>query len=305
MNQFIPFLSGIVVACVFQAYGQLTITNVERLPVDSSRQWAYPRFSPDGKFIYFTDANANGIWEFAIGSREIRQITDDPQAGGAFSISTDGRQIAYRRTVYNRKGKTRLQEIVVKNLTDGYLSVIASGQSVSIPVFSQNTVVYSVQGKTKNLWARPNVRDVAILGIDNTKIALSMNGMKVILDPFKNGSYIWPELSPDKKMLVGYEMDRGAFVCDLEGRIIAKLGRRDAAVWTRSGNWLVYMDDRDDGHQILTSDLFAVTPDGQRTVPLTYTEVIVEMYPNCSPTEDKITCSSLDGALYLFSYEEK
>jgi Tol biopolymer transport system component len=84
-----------------------------------------------------------------------------------------------------------------------------------------------------------------------------------------------------------------------------RLGRRDAPSWTRSGNWIVYMDDKDDGHQILSSDLWAVTPDGKSAVQLTTTDRILEMYPQCSPTENKIVCSTMGGEIYLLSYEER
>jgi Tol biopolymer transport system component len=103
---------------------------------------------------------------------------------------------------------------------------------------------------------------------------------------------------------VAYEMSRGAFVCDLAGTVSAQLGKKDAAVWTRDGNWLVYMDDRDDGQRILSSELYCVSPDGKLVVQLTDTENVVELYPQCSPTEDKIVCGTLRGEIYLLTYKE-
>ncbi|MBI3110025.1 MAG: PD40 domain-containing protein [Ignavibacteriales bacterium] len=288
-----------------QVHGQLRITATERLPIDPSGSWGSPRFSPDGQSVFFTDADNNGIWEYALRTRAVRQITADPQAGGTFNISSDGSQIVYRRTTYDRTTKSRKQAIVIRGLLDNSTRVVATGRSVSVPVFSQNAVVYSIQGRTNSLSAIANATEVAVLGIEETKIALNRNGKKVILDPMKNGSYIWPALSPDRQRIVAYEMDRGTFVCDVQGKVISKLNRRDAAVWSRSGNWLIYMDDKDDGHRMMSSDLHAVSPDGKRQVQLTFTNDIMEVYPNCSPTENKIVCTSLEGALYLLSYEEE
>jgi Tol biopolymer transport system component len=143
------------------------------------------------------------------------------------------------------------------------------------------------------------------LGIEETKIALTVKGKKVTLDPFGQGSYIWPSLSPDKQFLVAYEIDRGAFVCDLTGKVISTFGRRDAPTWTRSGRWIVYMEDKDDGHRLLSSDLFAVTRDGSSTVQLTSTAALMELDPHCSPTENKIVCSTSDGSILLLEYEEQ
>lgn len=295
----------LILGVSLQGNAQLRVTAIEKLPIDPSGHWGSPRFSPDGQSVFFTDANSNGIWEFALRSRTVRQITADSQAGATFNISSDGSQIVYRRTTYDQRTRSRKQEIVIRGLLDGSTRVVVSDRNVSVPVFSQNAVVYSVQGQIKNLSAIANDREVAVLGIEDTKIALNRNGKKVLLDPLKDGSYIWPALSPDRQWIVAYEMDRGSFVCDLQGRVMSRLNRRDAAVWSRSGNWLIYMDDKDDGHRVMSSDLHAITHDGKRQVRLTFTDDVMEVYPNCSPTENKIVCSSLEGALYLLSYEEQ
>jgi len=298
-------ISALVFAVVLTSEAQLRITKVEKLPLSTSQEWAYPRFSPDGKRVYFTAAQGNGIWVYSPQSRATRQITVDAKSGSSFNISPDGNQIVYRRSVWDRKTKTRKQEVVLKNLSTGSSRVLASGPDVSVPVFSQDIVLYSIKGETKNLASIRNLDEVSILGIEETKIALVRNGKKVLLDPLGKGSYIWPSLSPDKKLIVAYDMDQGSFVCDLDGNIISKLGRRDAAVWTRSGKWILYMVDRDDGYRILSSDLYAISPDGVTVTQLTATEEVMEMHPQCSPTENKIVYSTLGGEIYLLRYEER
>lgn len=300
-----PMMLMLFLAGLSTADAQLRITSVEKLPLDSSRSWSSPRFSPNGQSIFFTQADNSGIWEYSLATKTVRSITTDPQSGGSFTISSDGTQVVYRRTTYDRRSRTRKQEIVLHDLSDGSSRVVTSGRTVSTPVFSHNTVLYSVQGGTQKLSSFTNSREVVILGIEATKIALSRGGAKVLLDPFKNGSYIWPSLSPYKELIVAYEMDRGTFVCDVGGKVISTLGRRNAAVWSRSGRWLIYMDDRDDGHRIMSSDLHAITPDGGQKVRLTFTDDVMEVYPHCSPTEDKIVCATLEGGLYVLTYEER
>jgi Tol biopolymer transport system component len=100
-------------------------------------------------------------------------------------------------------------------------------------------------------------------------------------------------------------MDRGAFVCDVDGSAMTKIGKRDAPSWTRSGKWIVYMDDKDDGHQILSSDLAAVSFDGKSVVQLTSTASIFEMNPQCSPSENKIVCNNTSGMIFVLEYEER
>jgi Tol biopolymer transport system component len=100
-------------------------------------------------------------------------------------------------------------------------------------------------------------------------------------------------------------MSRGAFVCDLTGNVKAMLGRRSAPEWTRDGAWIVFMDDRDDGHRILSSDLYALRPDGSEVTRLTDDDSVIEMYPHCSPSDNLIVFNSLEGNVYLLRYEEE
>jgi len=283
-------------------WAQPKLTSVERIAAGTSRQWTQPRFSPDGRSIFFTTTDLSGVWRYSFAGGVLHQITSEAGSGGAFAVSPDGRQLVYRRWVAVPGSRERKQEIILANLADGTTSVVASARRLSNPGFVEGKVVYAEGASTRNLVLRKSSANVTILGIEDTKIALNRNGKKVLLDPLGNGHYIWPSLSPAKDRMVAYEMDRGAFVCDLNGKVRAKLGKRDAPVWTRDGRWLIYMDDRDDGHTILSSDLCAVSRDGVRTVRLTKTSDLHEMYPDCSPVENKIVCSSLDGGLYLMTY---
>ncbi len=286
------------------AIAQLNVTKVEKLPLDQSKQWSNPQFSPDGKSIYLTTPDYQGIWEYSLTTQAQRLITDDGRSGFGFVLSPDGKKIAYRRTLNEKNSQGRVQEIVVKELSTSSTQVLASGSDLSTPSFAGTKVIYSEDVSTKNLEASAAVGKPIILGIENTKIALAENGNKRLLDPLKNGSYVWPLLSPDAKKIVASDMSKGAFVCDLKGKVLARLGKRNAAVWTRDGRWLIYMNDKDDGHNIISSDLFCISPDGKRMKQLTFTNNEIELYPQCSPVENQIVCSTLDGDIMMLTYEE-
>jgi Tol biopolymer transport system component len=284
---------------------QIKITRSDKLALPRTHEWSHPQFSPTGASIFFTDLDGNGIWVYSLKSRTTKQVTADAKSGLAYSISSDEKSLVYRRTQQGNVKSGRRQEIVLTNLTKRSTSILASGSDVSIPTFSSNTPVYSVRSQTIGLGKHTGTTDVTVLGIENMKVALSVNGNKIMLDPLGEGSYIWPVLSPDKRQLVSYEMGKGAFVCDLTGKVQSMLGRRDAPSWTRTGKWIIYMDDKDDGHKMISSDLSAVSPDGKTVVQLTSTANIMELDPHCSPTENKIICSTSDGSIVMLEYEEQ
>lgn len=300
----VTFCTALVLMSSALGNAQIRIVKEHQLPLDRAKVWSNPQFSVDGAKVYFTSSGYNGIWCYSLADATVHQITDDSAAGYGFALSADGKMIAYRRTVANRGARTRLQHIVVRDLRDGSTTIVATGDNLSLPAWTRAGMVYSVNASVKNIeFSRAETKPL-LLGIENTKIALVVNGRKRVLDPLGKGSYIWPALSPDGKRIVATEMPRGAFVCTPQGEVIATLGKRNGAVWTRSGRWLVYMRDADDGHVIVSSDLFAVSPDGKRTIQLTSTRDRHEMNPACSPSSNMIACDTPEGEIFLCWYEE-
>jgi Tol biopolymer transport system component len=304
MQIHVAYLLGLFLLLSSSTWAQLRTVDIQKLPLDKTKGWTSPSFSPDGRKVYLTTSGFHGIWEFTLASRSIRQITDDEGSGFGFVVSGDGKQLVYRTSTSDENTHERLQEIILVDITSRNSRVLDSGETVSTPVFVNNRVVYTVGSRTKNLPSQSNVLQTSIIGIEKTKIALSRNGKKVLLDPLQGGSYVWPSLSPDGKRIVAYDMEAGTFICDLDGKVLSRLGRRDAPTWTRDGKWIVFIRDADDGHDITSSDIWCISADGKTLSPLTETDSAIELYPDCSPTDDNIVYATLDGEIFLMSYEE-
>jgi len=293
----------VVVALPLEA--QIRVLNVRTLPLGSARPWSAPRWSPDGKTIYYTTPEFDGIWACPGAGGNAVQITSDRGSGYGFTISPDGSQIAWRRTLPGPLPGERVQELVVRNLAGGAPSVLASGKSISLPSFVRSDVVFSVGGEIQGVTAGGQPAGVvSVLGIEETKIAVVRDGVKSLVDPLGNGSYVWPSLSPDGSKLVAYEMDRGTFVCGADGSHPLRIGRRDAPDWTRDGKWLIYMADRDNGHAVRSSAIAFVSPDGKTEGDLTSASHINGMFPRCSPVADEIAFSTLEGGILVLTYAE-
>jgi Tol biopolymer transport system component len=284
---------------------QIRALAARTLPLGNARSWSQPCWSPDGKTIYYTASDYDGIWACTASGGNPVQVTADKTSGYGFTVSPDGARIAWRRTLPGALPGERLQQVVVKNLAGGASSVLASGKTISLPSFVAGDVVYSVRGETQGVTAAVNpAGTVMVLGIEETKIAILRDGVKTLIDPLGSGSYVWPSLSPDGSKLLAYEMDRGTFVADPGGAHPLRIGRRDAPSWTRDGKWIVYMADKDDGHAIKSSEIAFVSPDGKVSGKLTSTSRRIEMYPRCSPVEDAIVCSTLQGEIIVLPYVE-
>ena len=281
------------------ALSQINVVSIEKVNLPEKVYSYQMKFSSDGKQLYFSNSSFDGIWRYNIDKKTTQQITKDNFSGFGFDINRTGDKIAYRRTISN--GLNRRQEVVEKNLVDNSTSLLQSAQNISTPIYYGEKVISS-----KNINDLPGVMvedNIRMLGIENTKIAIIKNGKKEILDPLGNGSYIWPSISPDGKTILAVDMTQGAFLCTIDGKVTQILGRRNAPSFTHDGKWIVYMLDKDDGHRIISSNIYAVSVDGKTTVQLT-NDANININPVCSINENKVAFSTIDGNLFILSYEE-
>lgn len=284
------------------ALAQIKTVSIEQLQLPKTETWSHPVFSPSGREIFVTNAEYNGIWEYSLETKLLKVITRDRRSGYNFSISPDGKKIAYRRTLLEGDHRTRVQESVELDLGSSSETSLQRGNSVSTPVYADRQILTIEKLNTKGT---SNVHSSTphIVGIEDTKIILVLNGEKKIFDPL-NGQYIWPALSPLKDKIVAVEMDNGAFICTLDGIGLIKLGKINAPQWEKSGEWIIGMDDRDDGHSVVSSDIIAKSIDGATTVNLTSSITEIAMYPSCSSMENKIVFNTYDGKVFVLTYEE-
>jgi len=281
------------------ALSQIKVVSIEKVNLPEKVYSYQMKFSSDGKQLYFSNSSFDGIWRYNIDEKTTQQITNDNFSGFGFDINKTGDKIAYRRTISN--GLNRRQEVVEKNLVDNSTSLIESAQNISTPIYYGEKVVSSKNvNDLHGIMVEDNIK---LLGIENTKIAIIKDGKKEILDPLGNGSYIWPSLSPDGKTIVAVDMTQGAFLCTINGKVTQILGRRNAPSFTYDGKWIVYMLDKDDGHRIISSNIYAVSVDGKTTVQLT-NDANININPVCSINENKVAFSTLNGDLFILSYEE-
>ena len=301
MKKYLFFL--FVILTTNLVFSQIRVVSIEKVNLPEKVYSYNAKFSPDGKSLFFSNSSYSGIWRYNLDEKTTQEITADGFSGFGFDISPAGDKIAYRRSTY--QGITRKQEIVEENLNDNSTIVLETARSISTPVYYNEKVINSTN--VASVSSAPSVQavtdEVKVLGIENTKIVIIKNGKKEILDPLGNGSYIWPSLSPDGKTILAVDISQGAFLCTTDGNVTQKLGIRNAPAFTHDGKWIVYMLDRDDGHRIISSDIYAVSADGQITTQLT-SDTNINLNPVPSVTENKIAFSTLDGELFILNYED-
>ena len=285
---------------------KINVTSIQQITNKNEGVFYYPRFSPDGKKIFFSGANFIGISYYDLVHGLIKKLNNSYGSGYGFSFSPDSKRIYYREDKIKNSKKISsiiVQEISTKKIT--YLEKNKIGLSVPI-ITSEGNCFYTEAGnvhiispKNKAL-SKTQIKNLApIVFIENENLMVFINGEKKILDPLGSGSYLWPSLSPDKKKILFTFAGDASYICGLNGKILSNLGWANAPNWSPDGKWIAYMDDRSDGNNFKSSDIIAMSADGKNKFELTPENEIIKLYPEWSPSGNKIVYHSLDGIIYL------
>jgi Tol biopolymer transport system component len=240
-----------------------------------------PQFSPDGGKILFSEAGFKGLWLYDISKKSLNQLNDLTETGYEPVFSPDGQKIYFRTDNYIEY--KRYSSLAMQTIDDKQVDYLAKDvRRLSTPaLIDKQTVVYR-QDKSLNAVNTGSKEKMLVKNVTDTygftedqKIVLVSNGVRKEMTPVGKGNYIWLSLAPDKTKMLFTVAGGGTFISDLNGNILVKLGKANAPKWSPDGNWILYMVDKDDGHTMTASDIWAVTTDGVTKVQLTNTTMIL------------------------------
>lgn len=256
------------------------IRSIERLAVPPCDEGVkVSAISPQGDYVLLTTASNKGLTQWTISTQESRLLTQAQGAGYRPVISPDGCRIAYRKQQIddNHLRMTAINEIDLAN----------SGSPRQLRAPSRTAI---------------EVSDKPVLSVKNRQLMLTHDGVTSVFSP--NGmqeSYIWPSLSPDGTRALYYVCGVGAFSCRLDGTEMVSLGTLRAPQWY-SDDIVVGMNDVDDGHEVISSSIVAMTLDGMSQT-LTSDNVIA-MFPQVAPKAARIVFTTPDDEVFLIQLDK-
>ena len=282
---------------------QINVQSISFLKNSEVGGYYHPAFSPSGDYLLTTSENYTGLRQYNFADNFVKVLTTDPGAGYGVQISADGNTIVYKKTQYiNRLRNNSL--VSLSRVTGKQVQLAAPTREPITAGFSANKPQY-VKG---NKLFRVNIMtpDVApVVCIENQKIVLYTGSMRKVLTPNgESASYIWPSISPDKKNIAYTVAGKGTFVCRIDGTNPKSLGKLNAPVWINN-EWLVGMDDKDDGEKLLSSSLVVLSIDGKARQTLNTPKEVMAMYPAASPDGSQIAFNTEKGELYLVKIQIK
>lgn len=137
---------------------------------------------------------------------------------------------------------------------------------------------------------------------EDLQLVLYRDGVRQVLTPDgADVNYIWCSLSPNEKMIL-FNTKYGTSVCDLEGKVICRLGDLLAPVWY-GNDCVVGHTEQNDGHIFTAAGIAIRSLDGSLNQMLTATDEM-GMYPTVSVATGKIAYATLDGDIHLMQLDK-
>jgi Tol biopolymer transport system component len=271
-------LLAVALVSIMASAQVLNVESVEKLNIPQNADSKIAGISPDGSYVLITSQSNEGLMKFDLATGKVSTITTAVGAGYNVEISADSKEVTYREVTY-AKDKSRLTSLVRQDLSTA----------------KKSTLVKSTREMHQ---ARVRRAIAPVVSIQNGELVLTVGTVTKVLSPNGQGlSYLWPSVSPDGSKIV-YYVSGSVWVCNVNGTNPQRIGKFRAPQWYNN-NVVVGMNDQDNGHYVISSEIVAYTLDGEKQVLTNNT--IMAMYPYVSADGSKIVCSTPVGEAYLIN----
>jgi hypothetical protein len=252
----------------FAAHAQ-EIHNTKTTKLDIGHPAYFPSFGNDKDLIFISGPNYKGLSVFDAKNHTEQSITDVLGAGNQPVMEPSGK-IAYHeiQLVNGRKHRS--------------LKTVESSYKSDSKVKIENTNQVKVNGNQIEIYQNNQwVQSISPVGI--------------------NTNYLWASLSPNQNQLLFTAAGKGSFVSNIKGEMVVKLGYLNAPQWLND-QWIVGMNDKDNGEQITSSTLDAIHVNTQKRISLTSEKEVIALYPKISPTSDRLVFNTPEGDIYMLEF---
>lgn len=300
-------LLSLLFAMQTHTFAQVDVISIEPVKGVNNESYFHPTFSPNGEYLLLTGINFKGLSKYDLTTKKTTKLTDADNAGYYPQVSDGGKFVVFRDVEY--KNNLRYTSIKQLNLENGKESTLDKASREQHPfAFVGGKLKIGKKNTIKSKRIASDIRTVEssyILAIENRDLVLYSDDKRIVLNPNGKGSYIWASISPDEKHIVYNAIHENGqtFVCNIDGSNPVSLGYLGAPTWL-GNNWIVGMDDKDDGHQIISSELKAIKIDGSMPQAISTPHQTKAMFPTANKAGDTIAFES-DGTIYLLKVQTK
>lgn len=279
------------------------VLSIKAIESTNNGGYYHPVFSPTNQYLLATDISYSGLKLISFTNNEIKNITYDSGAGYGVRISKDGNTILHKKNVLvnNLKFSSLIEHSIKDNAVK---QLVPPTREQLTPAFSTNQP-YFIKGTKLNQKSIAPAQITPLIQTEDRKLVLyNGNSRKVLTPNGVNESYFWSSISPDNQKIAYTVAGKGTFVSNIDGTNVKSIGKLNAPKWLNN-KWLVGMDDKDDGNDIISSVIVVASSDGKIRQTLTKSSDMIAMYPAASVDAKQIAFCTEKGQLYLININVK
>jgi Tol biopolymer transport system component len=286
------FLPVLVIAVTYSQPAVEAMGDPYVLPIEGS--YLAPRFSPDGKQLALTTPHYQGIYLYDWESGTLKELTSEPAAGFGLAWSPDGNWIAARPAKF--ENRRRYNRIIIIQVNTGEQRQLSPYQTKlpGIPRWTADGkfVFMNLTSRFQSYAIDPTIKpdtDVTLFYVRGKRIyersLLGRSDKPLLSAP---GEVLNMIPNPQQTKIAYEILGDNLWILDLTTGRTYDLGPGSEPTWHPDGEKLAFMVTRDDGHQIIESDIYVVNSDGSGRLKLTETPSVLEMRPDWSPDGKRI-----------------
>jgi Tol biopolymer transport system component len=257
---------------------QAILNNIR--PVSDKGVYTAPIWSPDGTKLLFTDQNYAKLYIMYVdNNHNIDEITSGQGIGYKARWTSNGDSVIFKEKKKGLGNTVQIEfkkiDISTKKMTiekglepdNFYMSQKVNGKNNAR---GGNTIVY-INHQTLKL-----------------EVKAGNNGTPRVISK-EQGQFYHPLVSPDGKEVIVHE-GANIYVYSVDGNAKRKdLGIGLANSWMPDGSGIITFEDKsDDGHVVSGSELYLIMINDSSKRQLTYTDDVIEIWPDVSPDGRKI-----------------
>lgn len=269
------------------AWAQVTATSVQ---VTDSGGF-FPQLNRQGTQLLFSPTHAKELILFDFATRQSRVVSSKGVPGFSAIFGQNGK--VYYVTMERRKNNLIYRTGHEFDPVTGKDKVVLKPQHGAVHVVMGSKGV-AIVGEKKS-W---NVKKAGVFAwTQGPKLYIVENGKTRTLTPVQGSvGYLWASISPDGTKVVFEAAAKGLYVCDLNGRILAQLGKYLMPCWLND-DYLVAMTSSGSKH-ISGSHIFLVKADGTQVETLTPEDGAIQP----SVAAGKVVYTTREGAVHLMEF---
>ncbi len=220
-------------------------------------------------------------------------------------IIPNSEELIYVNNDYS--SKIRKSQLVKKNLQSGeeslliensrFIKLLSYSKPLSSILFLNNDTLYSYNLQNNLIDNDPMIENISFV-TTSFDIILYNNGEYNVINPLGKEKYLWVSTSPDHSKIVFTVAGQDTYIYNIFENSTLNIGKLHAPKWSEDGKWVIGMQEKDNGHDFIESDIIMVKAENGKQINLTKNSDVIALFPEIDLDNHMVYFNDKRGDVY-------